>query len=449
MDDFFIMNEDRENKLWSDSLIVFDTNAICSLYRMTESTKNTMIEIIKFLKESIWIPAHVIYEYRKNRIEVINEIFGDFYFNPEFFKINRDYHQKLEKYLKCLESRKNYHPYFEEKSLEEFKAKSEDVQKGMKGLEDYVRKEYAKRKVEIESQKKDDPILDTIMSLSQGTPYTYAETLEIVREGEWRYKNKLPPGYKDAPNKYGTQIYGDLIIWKEILKKSKSDNKSVIVVTNDKKEDWYEKHDENCEPTCPRHELIREFQEYTGKDVWFYTLDQFISQLELRFKDKGLRFYEGLEEVRYVLEYSALEKAQEERIRKAKLIRCECDNCHHKFTVDANDFEFDWEATGGDPDRGMGPETEYECTELFECPECGQECSATFHVWEYPIGCYNYDEIESDGCSVNEDDIDLSKHISFEDREQCEQCGAYAVLDEFGMCQDCAENKRRELESDD
>lgn len=446
--DFFIMTKEREDELWRDSILVFDTNAILALYRMTANARDTMLEIFTYLKERIWIPAQVIYEYKKNRIEAINELFGSYYQDPKFFKIKREYKSSLKDYLKALEEKKNYHPYFEDKSLETFKKASDDIQDKLDEVEKLVRDEYNIRKSEIDGLKTKDSTQDLVITMNHGVPYSFADTMEIVKEGEWRYRNQLPPGYEDAPKKYGTQKYGDLIIWKEILKKAKDDGKPVIVITNDKKEDWYEAHDAKSEPTCPRHEMLREFMENTGKDVWFYTLDQFIHQLESRYKGSGLKFYEGLEEVRDVLRYAKIEREREEKIKKARLIRCECENCGQKFTIDSNEFDFYWDIVSSS-EREMGPETEYECTELFECPDCGHDCEVHFRVWEYPVGIFNYQEIESEGCEMNEDDIDLSDHITFDDREPCEVCGEYDVLDEFGMCSTCAENKRRELMSED
>lgn len=62
-------------------------------------------------------------------------------------------------------------------------------------------------------------------------------------EGEKRYKNKIPPGFKDAKNKTGVRIYSDLIIWKETLRFAKKYKKNIIFVTDDAKVDWWEEND--------------------------------------------------------------------------------------------------------------------------------------------------------------------------------------------------------------
>lgn len=448
MDDFFIMNNVREKKLWDDALIVFDTNAICAMYRMTKDTKSTMLEVLEYLKEKIWIPAHVLYEYKKNRIDVIKEPISRYYMNPEFFKNN--YNQQLKDFLNKLEEQKYYHPYFDDKELNSFKKSVKEVSDLMDNIRTTVRNEFAKRKNEINAQDDSDDILKKILTLPMGSEFSYSEKLEIMKEGEWRYKQELPPGYMDFSEKQGIQKYADLIIWKEILNKAKETGKSIIFITNDVKQDWYEVHDKKHPPVCPRHELLIEFKETTERDIWFYTLDQFVCRLEVVYKDRTMiPFYTGLEAVRLVLAYTNKQKEREEKIKNSSLVRVTCSNCDHHFVVDKNDFRFEWEIVSSS-ERGMGTETEYECNEDFNCPECGNECNVTFHVWEYPIGAYNCEDVETDGCDVEKEDIKLSEHISFDDDEaQCIKCGAWAILDENEMCKECAHEMERMMAEDD
>ena len=60
----------------------------------------------------------------------------------------------------------------------------------------------------------------------------------IVNEGKLRYEFQIPPGYQDLKEKIGTQIFGDLIVWKQILSHAKAINKNVIFICNDLKIDW-------------------------------------------------------------------------------------------------------------------------------------------------------------------------------------------------------------------
>lgn len=99
-------------------------------------------------------------------------------------------------------------------------------------------------------------------------------------------------------------------------------------------------------------------------------------------------------------------------MKKSEFVHVNCKKCNNPFLINKSDFDFNWETVETE-EREMGIEILHECTESFECPECGNECIATFHVWEYPLGVYNYDKIETDGCEIEESDINLSEHIQF------------------------------------
>ena len=69
-------------------------------------------------------------------------------------------------------------------------------------------------------------------------------------------------------------LYGDFILWKQIIDKSKSDKKDIIFVSNDEKEDWRLK----CHGKIigVRKELIREFENSTGQKILIYNRKLFL-----------------------------------------------------------------------------------------------------------------------------------------------------------------------------
>ncbi|MCR5862264.1 PIN-like domain-containing protein [Flavobacterium sp. J372] len=102
-----------------------------------------------------------------------------------------------------------------------------------------------------------------------GTSFDKSQLEAIYSDGEKRYKDEIPPGYKDAskenekPNFYlfedkrYLRQYGDLVIWKEIIQKTKAENlKYVIFVTDDNKKDWWTIR--RGKTLGPRYELLNE-----------------------------------------------------------------------------------------------------------------------------------------------------------------------------------------------
>lgn len=84
---------------------------------------------------------------------------------------------------------------------------------------------------------------------------------------------------KDKGNK---AIYGDLIIWKEIINYASAEKKPIIFVTDDRKEDWW--RIENGETIGPREELIQEFFELTANRILIYNPEFFLKYA----KERGL-----------------------------------------------------------------------------------------------------------------------------------------------------------------
>jgi hypothetical protein len=97
----------------------------------------------------------------------------------------------------------------------------------------------------------------------------------IKKEGEDRYARKVPPGYKDAKKDAGEfDKYGDLIIWKDLIAKSKTDNRPIIFISDDAKEDWWWIH--RGRKLGARPELLEEFHAAAAQDFHIYEFMQFL-----------------------------------------------------------------------------------------------------------------------------------------------------------------------------
>jgi hypothetical protein len=81
--------------------------------------------------------------------------------------------------------------------------------------------------------------------------FEYMSEIESLSTG--RFNGRLPPGFQDrqkkekggvnkgdARGRVGSNRWGDLVVWKEVLEHaSKTSTKAVIILTNDRKNDWY------------------------------------------------------------------------------------------------------------------------------------------------------------------------------------------------------------------
>ena len=433
MDRYINLTPEIEKTIWEKGIFIFDTSSICEMYKLNQAARESVSHIITYLKNRIWIPGHVQYEYSKNRIEVINETIkkslSEFNTDTKFTQA----YTLLDNFIGKV-NKGDFLPYFREEIFGKIKESIQKSKEEYKSAYKLIKDELKARTEELKAIKDNDCILNAFSNVEHGQEFSYHTILEIVKEGAFRYSHKIPPGYMDEEDKIGTQRYGDLIIWKEIIAYSRSKSLPIIYICNDLKEDYYDP--ENKTIDIPRHELIKEFIDETGQLFWMYTLSSFLEKLNEHYKDDAdaLPLFDGLEAVVEVLKRK--ERLAYLRSRRRSGIVLKCDTCDYEFDVYADELTFEWEEEG-ESERGMGTEKEYVSYEFCRCPHCDSQINLYLSVWEYPVGAFNYQTIEADGAEVIKG-INLEDKINFyiEDTE-CVRCGENAPIDELGLCSDC------------
>lgn len=249
--------DEEYQKIWDDALICFDTSFLTDLYRLSESSRNEFLDLMEKLKDRIWLPYHVALEYNRNRYGVILD---------QIYSLKNTISDVKESKEALLESlNKTYKRY----------ALRDSLKKVIDSSFDKILKEIQNIQPPYDKLKKEDIIFERLCKLFDKKitkSFTVEELEEIYKEGEERYKKKTPPGYMDN-KKEGNEIYGDLVVWKHILKKAKDEKKPIILATGDEKKDWiwYVRK----EKRGARHELTREMINDTGQDFLLYTTDFF------------------------------------------------------------------------------------------------------------------------------------------------------------------------------
>ena len=250
--EFLDLSTDEKNTLWENCIFVFDTNVLLNLYRYTKKTREILLEALEKLNSRIWMPEHVAYEFMKSRPEVVFEVIDGY---DKFGK-------KIEEFLSTCR---------EELRLENNTLEIDKLKKLLNEWLDEVRG----TNLEVQSLS-EDFILRKLLKLFDGKvgePFEETEMKQISQEGKERYEKEIPPGYKDAKKKTGkveNNIYGDFIVWKQILRYAKENKRDVIFVTSDQKEDWWLKV--SGRTVGPRIELRKEFCDETdGQKFHMYT----------------------------------------------------------------------------------------------------------------------------------------------------------------------------------
>ena len=395
--DPYFMNPEKEKRLWETTIFVFDSSAILDFYFLPNQTRDKIYkEVFKELSERLWIPSHVEFEFLKNREKVIGKPILENY-DPLKSKIQNlgksfssDIHKRIEE-ISRETIKDDKHPNIDQTEIDLIKTQSEDFKKKLKKFEESVLERVKKIEKEIIDVKDNDDILKALEDYFQvGDEYTFNRVLEITKEGKHRYEFKIPPGYGDKKKK-GTQIFGDLIIWNQILDYSKEKNLPIVFITDDinKDEDWCYL-DRKARILRPREELIKEIKDFSNVEFWMYSLPQFL--------------YHANEYLKAKIEEQTIQNITQflntKDDPKGEYLKFKCNSCGKIHSYHESDFDLEFELIDR-YERKMGHENHYEAIEYFNC-DCGNEIAASFNVWEYPVGIHNCDDVELDRAELLE-----------------------------------------------
>lgn len=252
---YFRPTEEEFDRLWADCLFTFDTNILRNLYRYKENAKDEFISIFKNPKfcDRLFLTNQVGLEFARGRAEAISEQI------KAYTSLSSD----IDKILSVL-SNKNRHPHLSDTLSDEFVDIIQRVKSEIPMTIEKIKSKYSK-----------DDILDGILEIFDGKVSERFDESQldcIYAEGEKRYENRIPPGYKDGI-KNGDKKYGDLVVWKQIISYINLSKKDVILVIDDVKEDWWLNHEGMKNP---HPKLIEEFHKETGQKIYFYTSDMFL-----------------------------------------------------------------------------------------------------------------------------------------------------------------------------
>lgn len=234
--------ETKDLNIGSNNLIVLDTNFLLDIIQKPTKVAERYIESLERVKNNLYIPYLVALE-----------------FNFRKSGIKKEKHYNITKYkdniIKSLDNLKDNvlsHSVINiEKDTKEFSGEMvEEINVFKEKILGILDKKIATAITEEENT-----IYEKLIHIIEnkiGEKYTQEWIDEIEEMGEERYENKIPPGFDDAEKevegekvrRYGNIQYqrkfGDLIIWKDIIKYAQKDDKigpKVIYVTDDGRSD--------------------------------------------------------------------------------------------------------------------------------------------------------------------------------------------------------------------
>ena len=232
--------------------IALDASTLLSLYAFTEQTRREYLDILDALGDRIWLPHQAALEYEKNRLSRIS---AQIKASQEIRKTLRSVRGTLQeeagkKVPKIAGERQ--HPFVD---LRAIRCRIDDAV-------DRTHDELEQAETEYGLLLKDDPIRERLNEITRGRigeGFSDEELDALYDEGLRRYERDQPPGYMDSrgrSSKSGVEKYGDLVLWRQLVLRGISTGRSVLLVTNDLKEDWW--RDTENRKAGPRIELVNE-----------------------------------------------------------------------------------------------------------------------------------------------------------------------------------------------
>lgn len=265
--------------LWERALFVPDANILLHCLRHSSEIREELLRILELLKDSLWIPYQVGLEFHRHRLEVEGSA------ADAYNRLIKDYEAILGQAREKLRQLRA-HP-------------SISVERELSALDMFLgdfrgRMELAKAQHPVAALAQALIRITAIFEGRVGAKPSPEKLAAIRKEGEDRYSKNIPPGYKDAqkdgPN---AEKFGDLIIWKDLIEKAKSDGRPLVFITDDAKEDWWQIH--RGHKLGPRPELLEEFRSFAGQDFHIYELGQFLHIAAERHKDIAKESVEQIE----------------------------------------------------------------------------------------------------------------------------------------------------------
>lgn len=251
--------------LWERGTIALDANVLLAPYRISLKARNDLFAAVDAFKEQMWVPYQAGLEYQQNRLRVVAAQ------RAAYDEIRRE----LDSAAKRLQSRRADHPVLDPGEFRQvvtaaFDSVRRHVDRAEKGHPEVFRDD---RDDDMVRDKWDELLADRV-----------GEKLNVddawLREAEKRYAALRPPGFADQKKDAPARVYGDLILWCELLNfvsaradETKADA-PMIFVTDDRKEDWW--RIEQGQPLGPHPELAEEMAAKGGKPFWIYSVGRFV-----------------------------------------------------------------------------------------------------------------------------------------------------------------------------
>lgn len=264
-------SEDQQRDALRAAMVVVDTSVLLNLYRYTATTRDDLLKVLDRLGDRLWIPNQVMREFWRNRLSALGN------------------HGSVAQQTRS--------------SLDNQRRGTADVvgrwasaigldDSEMEGLQSQIAMLYISlgeaitrlqpADVGASGETHEDAVLarlEPLLNGRVGPALSEKDRARNITEGTRRVRDKIPPGYMDAEkseNNPEEGAAGDYLVWVESMHEAACRAQDLIVVTGDKKEDWWLRH--RGDLLGPRVELVAEFRAHCGGQLYLMTPSALLAQ---------------------------------------------------------------------------------------------------------------------------------------------------------------------------
>lgn len=251
-------SDDEMREVLRTSLVVFDTNVLLNLYRYSDETRASIIDVMKALGERLWLPHQVVAEFWRNRERALTDPLSQVRASAaELEKLQNAAVDQLRMWVNRAALSAEASAQAEARLAEAFEA-------AQSLLDDLI----DEKEIQRARNTQHDPVLtllEPVLAGRVGPPMSEADYAATVKEGQRRAEAGEPPGFADLKksDRNSEGAAGDYLVWEQTLVEASYRKATVVTfVTGDVKRDWWRHEGNNARG--PRIELAREMEQRCG-----------------------------------------------------------------------------------------------------------------------------------------------------------------------------------------
>lgn len=258
---FRTRSPEQQRHALQNALVAIDANVLLNLYRYTDATRNDLLEVFRRIGDRLWIPHQSMREFWRNRLAAMGN-------HASVARQTRDGLERQRDNVVDALRKWAVQIGLGEPELDELNLAANE-------LFDRLGKAVIERQQSPDGSSLStysDAIvsrLEVLLAGKVGRPLEKDEWNRCVAEGKRRIEARVPPGYMDAAKDEGNlpeAAAGDYLVWYQSIKESVRQDRDLLLVTGDEKEDWWWRR--RAEFIGPRVELVTEFREKCGRDLF-------------------------------------------------------------------------------------------------------------------------------------------------------------------------------------